>query len=155
MQNSLIFHSGDSASVALTPASENAGKRKLHAVIDSDGCSTPFQAPFPNHIDSPHWHNPAESFQRMTKKVQLPLTISIPAKTNTTANVLPSPLSDNEPATPTAFYARPQNLCASTDIKLKSKFSSSYIVELLASEMMIVKEGVYRTMQEKLKGRCY
>ncbi|KAG2177956.1 hypothetical protein INT43_003203 [Umbelopsis isabellina] len=151
MQNSFIFHSRGLASDALTPASQNAAKRKLHAVIASDDCLTPFQAPFPNRIESPHCNNSTDTVRRMTKKAQSTLTINVPEKTSTTANVLPSPLSDNEPSTPTPLYARPQNQCASNDSKMESKFSSSTIVELLASEMMIVKEDIYRAMQEKLK----
>lgn len=153
MQNSFILDFRDSASDALTPARNNAAKRKLQAVISNDDCPTPFQAPFPRAMESPHLYDSTNNAQRTAKRLQSALTVNIPERTIPTANVLPSPLSDNEPSTPTPLYAISQNPCTSTDSKLESKFLCPSIVELLASEMMIVKEGVYRSMQEKLKGR--
>ncbi|KAJ2960363.1 hypothetical protein NQZ79_g4277 [Umbelopsis isabellina] len=151
MQNSFILDFRDSASDALTPARNNAAKRKLQAVISNDDCPTPFQAPFPRAMESPHLYDSTNNAQRTAKRLQSALTVNIPERTIPTANVLPSPLSDNEPSTPTPLYAISQNPCTSTDSKLESKFLCPSIVELLASEMMIVKEGVYRSMQEKLK----
>jgi hypothetical protein len=154
MQNSFLFDSPGSTLDARAPATNHGKKRNLPAMTSNDDSPTPFEDPSPGYNEKTHSYDTIESGHRMAKKAQLSIAIDMPVeRTSTKVNVLPSPLSDNEASISVSPYATSQKPCISTDMRYERKYSYNAIVELLASEMMIMKDGVYWSIQEKLKGK--